>query len=97
MFISSEHSDEDMEVYARSVDLPGFDDNVSPSNNINTLLRFIVGEFIKITQKSYILIAIVNKKTESVEYLPIFRFLSHVLSKKYCRSHILFARTTFYT
>lgn len=42
--MSSEHSDEDMEVYARSVDLPGFDDNVSPSNNINTLLRFVVGE-----------------------------------------------------
>ncbi|KAJ2950876.1 hypothetical protein O0L34_g5236 [Tuta absoluta] len=46
VFISAEHSDEDMEVYARSVDLPGFDDNVSPSNNINTLLRFIVGEIV---------------------------------------------------
>ncbi|XP_049872672.1 intermembrane lipid transfer protein VPS13A-like isoform X2 [Pectinophora gossypiella] len=46
VFISSEHSDEDMEVYARSVDLPGFDDNVSPSNNINTLLRFVVGEIV---------------------------------------------------
>ncbi|KAL0830292.1 hypothetical protein ABMA28_002492 [Loxostege sticticalis] len=45
-FVSSEHSDEDMEVYARSVDLPGFDDNVSPSNNINMLLRFIVGEIV---------------------------------------------------
>lgn len=43
-FVSSEHSDEDMEVFARNVELPGFDDNVSPSNNINTLLRFLVGE-----------------------------------------------------
>ncbi|KAH9636273.1 hypothetical protein HF086_009469 [Spodoptera exigua] len=43
---ASEHSDEDIEIYARTVDLPGFDDNVSPSNNINTLLRFIVGEIV---------------------------------------------------
>ncbi|VVC88042.1 unnamed protein product, partial [Leptidea sinapis] len=34
-------SDEDVEEYARSVDLPGFDDNVSPSNNIKMLLRFV--------------------------------------------------------
>ncbi|XP_045499068.1 vacuolar protein sorting-associated protein 13A-like [Colias croceus] len=39
-------SDEDVEEYARSVDLPGFDDNVSPSNNIGTLLRFIIGEIV---------------------------------------------------
>ncbi|XP_028168075.1 vacuolar protein sorting-associated protein 13C-like [Ostrinia furnacalis] len=45
-FLSAEHSDEDMELYARSVDLPGFDDNVSPSNHINVLLRFVVGEIV---------------------------------------------------
>ncbi|XP_047508917.1 vacuolar protein sorting-associated protein 13A-like isoform X2 [Pieris napi] len=39
-------SDEEVEEYARSVDLPGFDDNVSPSNNIGTLLRFIIGEIV---------------------------------------------------
>ncbi|XP_072932453.1 intermembrane lipid transfer protein VPS13A-like [Epargyreus clarus] len=39
-------SDEEVEEYARSVDLPGFDDNVSPSNTIGTLLRFIVGEIV---------------------------------------------------
>lgn len=46
VFVSSEHSDEDMEVFARSVELPGFDDNVSASNNINTLLRFLIGEIV---------------------------------------------------
>ncbi|XP_075975072.1 intermembrane lipid transfer protein VPS13A-like isoform X2 [Anticarsia gemmatalis] len=62
---ASEHSDEDMEVYARSVDLPGFDDNVSPSNYINTLLRFIVGEIVinlsrstDQTEKPYIMLSI---------------------------------------
>jgi hypothetical protein len=33
-------------MYARSVDLPGFDDNVSPSNTINMLLRFVIGEYL---------------------------------------------------
>lgn len=31
-------------MYARSIDLPGFDDNVSPSNHIDMLMRFVVGE-----------------------------------------------------
>lgn len=44
MFISSEHSDEENELWARTVDLPGFDDNVSPNNAITMLLRFFVGE-----------------------------------------------------
>ncbi|XP_068633837.1 intermembrane lipid transfer protein VPS13A-like [Battus philenor] len=39
----SELSDDDVEEYARSVDLPGFDDNVSPSNTIGTLMRFVIG------------------------------------------------------
>lgn len=43
-FISSEHSDEEMELWARTVDLPGFDDNVSPHNAITMLLRLVVGE-----------------------------------------------------
>ncbi|KAG7298889.1 hypothetical protein JYU34_017346 [Plutella xylostella] len=44
VFVSTEHSDSEMEVYARSIDLPGFDDNVSPSNHIDMLMRFVVGE-----------------------------------------------------
>nr|CAD7393578.1 unnamed protein product [Timema cristinae] len=43
-FISSDHSDEENELWARTVDLPGFDDNVSPRNTITMLLRFNVGE-----------------------------------------------------
>jgi hypothetical protein len=43
-FISSDHSDEENELWARTVDLPGFDDNVSPNNAIAMLLRIIVGE-----------------------------------------------------
>ncbi|KAK7790642.1 hypothetical protein R5R35_006536 [Gryllus longicercus] len=45
-FISSDHSDEDNEEWARTVDLPGFDDNVSPRNVITMLLRFVVGEVV---------------------------------------------------
>ena len=40
----SDHSDEEYELWARTVDLPGFDDNVSPHNVINMLLRIVVGE-----------------------------------------------------
>jgi hypothetical protein len=43
-FTSTDHSDEESELWARTVDLPGFDDNVSPNNIITMLLRFIVGE-----------------------------------------------------
>uniref|UniRef100_T1J6X9 Large ribosomal subunit protein uL13 n=1 Tax=Strigamia maritima TaxID=126957 RepID=T1J6X9_STRMM len=42
----SDHSDEDTELWARSVDLPGFEDNISPSNSIITLLRFLIGEIV---------------------------------------------------
>jgi len=43
-FVSSDHSDEENELWARTVDLPGFDDNVSPQNVITVLLRLIIGE-----------------------------------------------------
>ncbi|CAG5002581.1 unnamed protein product [Parnassius apollo] len=43
---NSELSDDEVEEYARSVDLPGFDDNVSPSNTIGTLMRFVIGEIV---------------------------------------------------
>lgn len=32
------------EVWARTVDLPGLEDNVSPNNNILVLLRFVIHE-----------------------------------------------------
>ncbi|XP_014251025.1 vacuolar protein sorting-associated protein 13A-like isoform X2 [Cimex lectularius] len=44
--ISTDQSDEEIELWARTVDLPGFDDNVSPNNTITMLLRFIVGEIV---------------------------------------------------
>lgn len=43
--VSSEISDEEFaELWARTVDLPGFDDNVSPNNTITSLFRYVVGE-----------------------------------------------------
>ncbi|XP_050428442.1 intermembrane lipid transfer protein VPS13A-like isoform X2 [Adelges cooleyi] len=43
--VSSEMSDEEFaELWARTVDLPGFDDNVSPNNTITSLFRFVMGE-----------------------------------------------------
>lgn len=32
------------EAWARVVDLPGLEDNISPSNNISTLLRLVITE-----------------------------------------------------
>lgn len=32
------------EVWARTVDLPGLEDNISPNNNIDVLLRFVINE-----------------------------------------------------
>jgi vacuolar protein sorting-associated protein 13A/C len=44
MISSSDQSDEEMEVWAKTMDQPGFEDNVSPSNSIQILLRFSLGE-----------------------------------------------------
>ena len=52
-FISSEHSDEEMELWARTLDLPGFDDNVSPNNTITMLLRFVIGEVSYISNEEH--------------------------------------------
>ncbi|XP_059052964.1 intermembrane lipid transfer protein VPS13A-like [Achroia grisella] len=64
-FSSTEHTDEELELYARSVDLPGFDDNVSPNNTIGVLLRFVIGEIVinlsrstDQTEKPYIMLSI---------------------------------------
>ncbi|XP_048515019.1 intermembrane lipid transfer protein VPS13C-like isoform X2 [Athalia rosae] len=43
--VSSELSEEDMELWASTIELPGFDDNISPHNSIRLLLRFVIGEF----------------------------------------------------
>lgn len=45
-------SDEDVELWARTVDLPGFDDNVSPNNIITSLLRIMVGEIVLVLSRS---------------------------------------------
>lgn len=44
MMSSSDQSDEEMDVWAKTMDQPGFEDNVSPSNSIQVLLRFSLGE-----------------------------------------------------
>ncbi|EEC00486.1 vacuolar protein-sorting protein, putative, partial [Ixodes scapularis] len=41
---ASDYSDEEQEVWGRALDVPGFDDNVSASNTVNSLLRFVLGE-----------------------------------------------------
>lgn len=43
--VSSEVSEEDLELLSKTINLSGFDDNISPCNHINLLLRFAVGEF----------------------------------------------------
>lgn len=40
----SEYSEENSEAWARCVDLPGLEDNVSPHNNIQNLVRVVIGE-----------------------------------------------------
>ncbi|XP_026749061.2 intermembrane lipid transfer protein VPS13A-like isoform X2 [Galleria mellonella] len=64
-FSSTDHTDEELELYARSVDLPGFDDNVSPNNTIRVLLRFVIGEIVinlsrstDQTEKPYVMLSI---------------------------------------
>ncbi|XP_024221985.1 vacuolar protein sorting-associated protein 13C [Bombus impatiens] len=42
--VSSEVSEEDLELLSKTISLSGFDDNVSPYNHINFLLRFAIGE-----------------------------------------------------
>jgi len=42
--VSSEISEEDLELLSKTINLSGFDDNISPCNHINLLLRFAIGE-----------------------------------------------------
>ncbi|XP_045467694.1 vacuolar protein sorting-associated protein 13C-like [Harmonia axyridis] len=44
--------DQHHESWARVVDLPGLDDNISPNNNIQTLCRFIINEICIVFSKS---------------------------------------------
>ncbi|GBP39684.1 Vacuolar protein sorting-associated protein 13C [Eumeta japonica] len=62
---AAEPGDDDAELFARSVDLPGFDDNVSPSNTIHVLLRFVIGELVinlsrslDQTERPYIMVSV---------------------------------------
>nr|CAD7428776.1 unnamed protein product [Timema monikensis] len=78
-FISSDHSDEENELWARTVDLPGFDDNVSPRNTITMLLRFNVGEVViqlarsnNLVDKPYLMLRVTKLccDTALMEYGP---------------------------
>jgi len=42
--VSSEVSEEDLELLSKTINLSGFDDNISPCNHINLLFRFAIGE-----------------------------------------------------
>ncbi|XP_066588204.1 intermembrane lipid transfer protein VPS13A-like isoform X2 [Prorops nasuta] len=42
--VSSEVSEEDLELLSKSINLCGFDDSISPCNHINLLIRFAIGE-----------------------------------------------------
>ncbi|XP_047356214.1 vacuolar protein sorting-associated protein 13C-like isoform X2 [Vespa velutina] len=42
--VSSEVSEEDLELLSKTINLYGFDDNVSPYNHMNFLVRFAIGE-----------------------------------------------------
>lgn len=48
----SEHSEDTSEAWARCVDLPGLEDNVSPSNTIRGLTRVVLGEFCIVLSRS---------------------------------------------
>lgn len=57
--VSSEISDEEFaELWARTVDLPGFDDNVSPNNTITSLFRCVIGEVDSFRIKVFVLLFI---------------------------------------
>lgn len=69
---SVEVSDEDVELWARTVDLPGFDDNVSPNNIITSLLRVMIGEIVLVlcrssdaTDRPYLMARITNCRLDS--------------------------------
>lgn len=38
------HPEDMNEAWARCVDLPGLEDNISPNNNIDVLLRVVINE-----------------------------------------------------
>jgi hypothetical protein len=50
---SSEQSDEEPELWARAMDQPGFEDNVSPHNVITALLRFTLAEVSSLTSSRH--------------------------------------------
>ncbi|XP_015594990.1 vacuolar protein sorting-associated protein 13A isoform X2 [Cephus cinctus] len=81
--ISSEISEEDLERWTRAVDLPGFDDNVSPHNRVNFLMRFVIGELsvhlehsIDGTEYPYLILRICTLYLEAaiMEYGPAIQF-----------------------
>ncbi|KAK0164246.1 hypothetical protein PV328_002894 [Microctonus aethiopoides] len=80
--ISSEFSEEDLEQWIRSVNYSGFDDNISPHNHINLLLRVVIGELSfhasctsNGREKPYLVLRLCTLYLESaiMEYGPAFQ------------------------
>ncbi|KAH8021427.1 hypothetical protein HPB51_015607 [Rhipicephalus microplus] len=44
--LASDHSDEEEDWWGHALDVPGFDNNVSASNTINSLMCFVLGEVV---------------------------------------------------
>ncbi|XP_043273461.1 vacuolar protein sorting-associated protein 13A-like isoform X2 [Venturia canescens] len=81
--ISSEFSEEDLEQWMRSLNLSGFDDNISPHNHVDLLLRIVIGElsFHAVTtsdgrEKPYLVLRLCTMYFEAalMEYGPAFQF-----------------------
>ncbi|KAF7991246.1 hypothetical protein HCN44_002808 [Aphidius gifuensis] len=80
---SSEFSEEDLEHWIRSVNYSGFDDNISPHNNVNLLLRIMIGELSLHAshtsngrEKPYLILRLCTLYLESaiMEYGPALQF-----------------------
>lgn len=79
---SSEFSEEDLEQWIKSVNYSGFDDNTSPHNHVNLLLRIVIGELCihacctsNGREKAYLILRLCTLYLESaiMEYGPVFQ------------------------
>ncbi|XP_044592317.1 vacuolar protein sorting-associated protein 13A-like isoform X2 [Cotesia glomerata] len=79
---SSEFSEEDLEQWIKSVNYSGFDDNISPHNHVNLLLRIVIGELCihacstsNGREKPYLILRLCTLYLESaiMEYGPAFQ------------------------
>lgn len=80
--MSSEVSEEDLELLSKTISLSGFDDNVSPCNHVNVLLRFGIGEvFSMLPVFSFLILFTYYYFTcdNTVKHLAIRSFGNHTL------------------